>query len=60
MFTGIIEGVGQVRSVKRKGDVVEIEIQSDFDLERSNVGDSVSVSGCCLTITSRLLRRWAS
>lgn len=54
MFTGIIEGVGRVRSVKRKGDVVEIEIQSDFDLERSNVGDSVSVNGCCLTITSRL------
>jgi riboflavin synthase len=54
MFTGIIEGVGKVRSVKRKDEALEIEISSDFDLERSNVGDSISVNGCCLTITSRL------
>lgn len=54
MFTGVIEGVGRVRSVKRKGDGLVVEISADFDLERSNVGDSVSVNGCCLTITSRL------
>ncbi len=54
MFTGVIEGVGKVRSVKRKGEALEVEISSDFDLERSNVGDSISVNGCCLTITSRL------
>lgn len=54
MFTGIIEGVGTVRTVKKKGDGLELEIACDFDLERSNVGDSVSVNGCCLTITSRL------
>lgn len=60
MFTGIIEGVGTIRSTKRKNDLIEIEIQCDFDLERANVGDSVSVSGCCLTITSRLGRNfWA-
>ncbi|MBN1282698.1 MAG: riboflavin synthase [Proteobacteria bacterium] len=60
MFTGIIEGVGRVRSTKGKGSVVEIEIQCDFDLERANVGDSISVNGCCLTITSRLGRSfWA-
>ncbi|MFA4874549.1 MAG: riboflavin synthase [bacterium] len=54
MFTGIIEGVGSVRSIKRKGEGAEIEIGCDFDLERTNVGDSVSVNGCCLTVTSRL------
>lgn len=54
MFTGIIEGVGTVRSVKRKGEGAEVEIGCEFDLEKSNVGDSVSVNGCCLTITSRL------
>ncbi len=54
MFTGIIEGVGTVRSVKSKGDGAEIEIGCDFDLEKTNVGDSVSVNGCCLTVTSRL------
>lgn len=54
MFTGIIEGVGTVRTVKNKGDGLEIEIACDFDLEQLNVGDSVSVNGCCLTVTSRL------
>ena len=54
MFTGIIEGVGQVRSIRRKGGGAEIEIGCDFDLEKTNVGDSVSVNGCCLTVTSRL------
>jgi len=54
MFTGIIEGVGTVRTVKKKGDGLELEISCEFDLERSNVGDSISVNGCCLTVTSRL------
>ena len=54
MFTGIIEGVGTIRALKQKDDGVEIEIGCDFYLERSNVGDSIAVNGCCLTITSRL------
>lgn len=54
MFTGIIEGVGKVKSIKKKEEGIEIEIECDFDLERSNVGDSISVNGCCLTVTSRL------
>lgn len=60
MFTGIIEGVGTVQALKRKKDLVEIEIAAEFHLERTNVGDSIAVNGCCLTIISRLGRRfWA-
>ncbi len=54
MFTGIIEGVGEVRSARKKDDALLLEIASEFDIERCNVGDSISVNGCCLTITSRL------
>ena len=54
MFTGIIEGVGTVRAVSRTGDGARIEIACDFDLEKWNVGDSIAVNGCCLTVTSRL------
>lgn len=54
MFTGIIEGVGTVRAIKRKGESAEIEISCDFNLEKTNIGDSISVNGCCLTVTSRL------
>jgi riboflavin synthase len=60
MFTGIIEGVGKVCSMREKNEAIEIEISCDFDLEKSNVGDSISVNGCCLTITSRLGKQfWA-
>lgn len=54
MFTGIIEGTGRVKSVKRQEEGLQLEIAADFDLERTNLGDSIAVSGCCLTITSRL------
>jgi riboflavin synthase len=54
MFTGIIEGVGSVRTVRRRGSGAIIEIACDFDLERTNVGESIAVNGVCLTVTSRL------
>ena len=54
MFTGIIEGVGTVRAIRHKGSGAEIEIGCEFDLERTNIGESIAVNGCCLTVTSRL------
>lgn len=54
MFTGIIEGTGVVKSMTRRGDAAQVEIQAQFDLDDANVGESVAVNGCCLTITSRL------
>lgn len=60
MFTGIIEGVGSIRAIKKKGDGAEAEIMCDFDLGDTSIGDSISVNGCCLTITSKLGRAfWA-
>ncbi len=49
MFTGIIEGIGTIKSVIRKGDGVSMDIQADFALEDIRVGDSIAVSGACLT-----------
>ena len=54
MFTGIIEGTGRVKSLLKKEDGVQLEVAVDFNLEQSNVGESIAVNGCCLTITSRL------
>lgn len=60
MFTGIIEGIGEVKTIKRRGDSASFEIEASFDLGDVNVGDSLSVDGCCLTVTSRLGNRfWA-
>lgn len=54
MFTGIIEGIGTIRSIKRKGSSASFEFEVSFDLGDVNVGDSISIDGCCLTVTSRL------
>lgn len=60
MFTGIVEGTGTIRTIERRGYMAVFEIEADFDLEDTNVGDSISIDGCCLTVTSRLGKHfWA-
>lgn len=54
MFTGIIEGTGHVKSLRKTDNGAQIEIAADFPLEQTNLGDSIAINGCCLTITSRL------
>ena len=48
MFTGIIEEMGIVKSIKSK--VITIEANKIFD--DLKLGDSVSVNGTCLTVSS--------
>jgi riboflavin synthase len=49
MFTGIIEGLGTVQHLHRSGNSFKMSIVSDFDLDDSNIGDSIAVNGVCLT-----------
>jgi len=49
MFTGIIEELGRVRSIERRGEGVRIIIEARTVTEGSNEGDSISVNGVCLT-----------
>jgi len=49
VFTGIVEGLGTVKTVIRARGGVRMGIQSPFSLENVRVGDSISVSGVCLT-----------
>jgi riboflavin synthase len=51
MFTGIIEGLGQIKEIKRTGRDLNLKILSRFEMSDSRVGDSVAVNGVCLTIT---------
>ena len=50
MFTGIVEEVGTVRAVARKGDVTRLDVAARVAREGSEVGASVAVSGVCLTV----------
>jgi riboflavin synthase len=51
MFTGIIESMGVVKMITRKGDDVLLEIDTSMNLDDVKVGDSIAVSGACLTVT---------
>lgn len=52
MFTGLIEGIGKVRAIRRLGGEVELTIVPLFQLTGCRVGDSISVDGVCLTVTA--------
>ena len=53
MFTGIIHATGRVaRSEPRGGDLRFTLIAPDFDASDVALGDSIAVSGCCLTVVA--------
>jgi riboflavin synthase len=51
MFTGIVEELGTVEAIEDQGDAIRITIRSATVLEDAGLGDSISVNGCCLTVT---------
>jgi riboflavin synthase len=52
VFTGIVEELGTVNSIKQQGEAIELSIKASKILEDVNLGDSISVNGVCLTVTS--------
>jgi riboflavin synthase len=53
MFTGIVEGQGKVRRLTMKGIDAALEIESGIILTDVAIGDSIAVSGACLTVTAK-------
>ncbi len=49
MFTGIIEGLGTLKDIRPVGKGMRLSIKSEFDLNRTKIGDSIAVNGACLT-----------
>ena len=52
MFTGIVEEVGQLRALRRDGDSAALDIACSVVTADARLGDSISVNGVCLTVTS--------
>ena len=50
MFTGIIEGLGSISGIAASGAGRRLAVESDYLLEQTRIGDSISVSGACLTV----------
>ncbi|AZQ09705.1 riboflavin synthase [Shewanella khirikhana] len=55
MFTGIIEAVGHLRRIDRKGDDIRLTVASGkLDLSDVRLGDSIATNGVCLTVVECL------
>ena len=52
MFTGLIEEVGRVRALVRRGGGARITVEAVRILEDVREGDSVAVDGACLTVAA--------
>ncbi len=52
MFTGLIQDIGKIQSVERRGGGVFLAITTQLDLSSVKIGDSISVDGVCLTVVT--------
>ncbi len=52
MFTGLVEEVGRVTSLRATARATTLEIVAPLVSADLQIGDSVSVNGCCLTTTT--------
>ena len=52
MFTGIVESVGSVVSMERKGGLMRLSIAFPVTLTDIAAGDSIAVNGACLTVVA--------
>ena len=51
MFTGIVEEIGTLRTLKRGARSFTLEVSADRVLEGTRIGDSIATNGVCLTVT---------
>jgi len=52
VFTGIIEEVGRVRALDRRGDSAGLAVDCREVVSDARLGDSIAVNGVCLTVTA--------
>lgn len=50
MFTGIVEETGRIVAFTRKADAWSLQIAAKRARQGAELGDSIAVNGCCLTI----------
>ena len=50
MFTGIVEELGKIKSISKSDDLWKLYVITSSNINNSNIGDSISINGVCLTI----------
>jgi riboflavin synthase len=53
MFTGIIEELGEVLAWERTGDAARLTVRAPLAVSDASHGDSIAVSGVCLTVVDQ-------
>jgi riboflavin synthase len=53
MFTGIIEELGEIKGILRQAKTARIIVKADKVLAETEIGDSISVNGTCLTVVNK-------
>ncbi|MGI8979865.1 MAG: riboflavin synthase [Pirellulaceae bacterium] len=53
MFTGLVETVGIVDSVRTEGPGVRLLVRAGDVAADANLGDSIAINGCCLTVVEK-------
>jgi riboflavin synthase len=53
MFTGIVEEIGEIVAVDDSGDGVRLRVRAPLAVSDAGHGDSISVSGVCLTVVDQ-------
>lgn len=52
MFTGLVREVGEVAWLRRTDQTVQLLVKAPRTSARARTGESISVNGCCLTVTA--------
>jgi riboflavin synthase len=65
MFTGLVEGLGIVRSLQPEGPGVRLTVAPPNEMAvagvdaATRIGDSVAINGCCLTVIGIQNENWS-
>ncbi len=52
MFTGLVEGIGEIEALKPGGGETRLSVRPRFKMEHVALGESIAVNGVCLTVES--------
>ena len=53
MFTGLVIETGEIISLIRTGESARLTLRAPATGPSAQIGDSIAVNGCCLTVTAR-------
>ncbi|MGA0568970.1 riboflavin synthase [Rathayibacter sp. KR2-224] len=53
MFTGIIEELGEIIAVEKSNDAARVTVRGPLAVQGAKHGDSIAVSGVCLTVVDQ-------